>query len=277
MYSKERVLNANVQLHTTLADTYKQVEPHYRPENIERVRHNLLQLKKETEGEKLLDVGCGSGFIIDIAKELFSVIRGVDITPAMLEKVDTNSQTCDIKVQLCECEKLPFADNTFDLCTAHAVLHHLHDIEAAIKEIFRVLKPGGILYADLDPNYYFWEAMEGLPREGKYSDFVYREIAAVLYKDKEMEECFNVDREVFHAAEHLKHVEGGFKEECIAEILQRLGFSAYTFRYEWFLGEAKIIHGEETKKAAPVLRQYLHEALPLSRHLFKYISFTAKK
>jgi SAM-dependent methyltransferase len=44
-------------------------------------------------------------------------------------------------------ERLPFADGTFDVVFARAVLHHTRDLEAACREFFRVLKPGGMLLA----------------------------------------------------------------------------------------------------------------------------------
>lgn len=55
------------------------------------------------------------------------------------------------------------------------------------------------------------------------------------------------------------------------------GFSKTKIRYNWFLGEGKIIHGEKTKESVTVVREYMDDLLPLSRHLFKYVSIYAKK
>lgn len=276
MLKYEDVISANIELHTLLSECYRETEPHYRPENIARIREVFKSIQNRVRGENLLDVGCGMGFIIDIAKDFFKRIRGIDITPAMLEKVNTTSLTCDIKVQLANSENIPFEDRSFDVCTAYAVLHHLHDLRATFKEIYRVLKPGGIFYSDLDPNYYFWKSISGLP-DTSYSDIIEREINAIKYKDEELEREFNIKKETLTTAEHLKHVHGGFKEEDLLELLNDTGFSSCDVKYEWFLGEGKIIHGENTREAAHVLRNYLRDILPLSRHLFKYISIYAIK
>ncbi len=277
MYSQKDVIEANIQLHTILANKYKETEPHYKSENVKRIDQILSLLKQKTAGESLLDIGCGSGFMIDIAKRYFHTIRGVDITPAMLEAINVNDFDGDLKVMLAQCEDLPFEDNSFDICTAHAVLHHLHNIEPALKEAYRVLKPGGIFYSDLDPNYYFWQAVSKLDRNKEYSDIISRELEAVFNKDSEIEREFGVPRDVFLTAENLKHGQGGFKGEDLDIIMSTIGFSKIQIKYEWFLGEAKIIHSDTTKHAAGIFRDYLHESLPLTRHLFKYIAIYAIK
>lgn len=276
MYNKEEVRNANISLHSALVDKYKETEPHYRQENILRVGRILQDLQGKTGAVSLLDIGCGMGFIIDIAKPYFRVIRGVDITPAMLKKVDTSSDTADVKVQLAPSDNLPFANESFDVCTAYAVLHHLDALLPTFQEICRVLKKGGMFYSDLDPNYYFWEAVSRLPEDGNYSDFVRREIDAVIHKDQELEDLFHIDKGVLRAAEHLKHEQGGFREEDLRDILYKAGFSEVEIRYEWFLGEAHVIHGEKSP-SADALRGYLRDALPLTRHLFKYLMVYARK
>lgn len=277
LYTRNEVIEANVKLHTALADVYKKTEPHYRRENVERIDGVLKSLQNNSNGESLLDIGCGAGFIIDIAKPYFKKIRGIDVTPDMLSQVNTESETCDIKVALGNCEDLEFTDNTFDVCSAYAVLHHLHDIPAVMQEVYRVLKPGGAFYSDLDPNHYFWSEISKLSKDEKYSDIVTREYHAVLYKDDELEEQFNIDKNLLHTAEHLKHDIGGFKEEDLIVILKNIGFSSVKIQYEWFLGEGKMIHGEHTKDVANIMKEHLRDILPLSRHLFKYISIYAIK
>ena len=276
MYSKENVLKANIEVHSRLVDVYKD-EPHFRPENVDRVKKILKSLKDHKDGRSLLDVGCGTGFIIDIAKEYFPVIRGVDITPAMLGKVNTDCVDCDIQLQVADSAELPFADNTFDVCTCHAVLHHLHDISPTIKEIYRVLKPGGIFYSDLDPNYYFWEEIAKLSPDVQYSSIVEREIKAVLSKGEEIEAEYHVQKELLWAAEPLKHKGGGFKEEDMRSCCAEAGFTSVEIKREWFLGEGRIVNDEKTKDSAEIVRNLLHEMLPLSRHLFKYIGIVAVK
>jgi ubiquinone/menaquinone biosynthesis C-methylase UbiE len=277
MISKSQVLQANKELHTKLADVYKETEPHYRQENRERVEKLLISLAKTAGNESLLDIGCGMGFIIDIAKQHFRRIVGVDITEAMLEKVNCESNTCDISVQISEIESMPFIDNSFDVVTAYAVIHHLHELRPAFSEVFRVLKPGGFFYTDTDPNFYFWEAMRSLPESKNFSPIVQREYNAVWHKDKELEEKFGIPPEMLSVAETLKHDSGGFKAEDLESLLRSIGFSQVNVFYEWYIGEGHVIHSPALSSCAEQIRGILNEQLPLSKHLFKYLRIMAKK
>ena len=275
-HSTKDVIEANIALHTHLVGNYKETEPHYLPENIRHVDGIIRNLSAEAPGGALLDVGCGSGFIIDIAKHHFQSIHGIDVTPAMLEKVDRSATGCYISVQLGQVEAIPFPDATFDVVTAYAVLHHLSELTQAFKEIARVLKPGGIFYSDLDPNFYFWDAFNQLPEAEIQSDFVLREFNAVRHKDDELEATLGVDPSILHVAETMKHEEGGFKAEDLHWALQTAGFTDIQTPYFWFLGEANTLHGD-TPADADAIRSHLMKMLPLSRHLFKYVGIWARK
>lgn len=277
MLDREQVIQANIQLHTHLASQYRTSEPHYRPENVNRVASIVQAFAKTAPVSKLLDVGCGMGFMIDIAKQSFDEIEGIDVTPAMLQQIDTKSDRCKIHLQIAQIEKMPFAESTFGACTAYAVLHHLHDLIPAFKEIYRVLKPGGVFYTDTDPNHYFWKAFSNTPDSEDYTDIVKRELYAVKYKDQELESEFGVDPKVLRDAEMIKHVAGGLREEDLRLVLTTIGFSSVEIRYEWFLGEAKLIHSGHPQSTVDAVRNHLRDMLPLSRHLFKYVSILATK
>lgn len=276
MHSREEVINANIALHSQLVEKYRESEPHYRPENIRHVDEVVTRLRREAGGGALLDVGCGLGFIVDIAKAHFHTIRGVDVTPAMLAQVDCVCPTCDISVQLAQVENLPFGDRIFDAVSAYAVLHHLTELAPAFREIHRVLKPGGIFYSDLDPNFYFWDAFNRLPEGMAFDPIVERELKAVRHKDEQLEQEFGVDPALLATAETLKHEGGGFKEEDLRALLEDAGFSEIGIRYFWFLGEAGVIHGGDPE-LAEAMRAHLGRMLPVSRPLFKYVGVWARK
>jgi ubiquinone/menaquinone biosynthesis C-methylase UbiE len=275
--TRDDVIKANISLHTQLANVYKDTEPHYRTENRVRVENILSSLSRRHDQGSLLDVGCGMGFIIDIAKNHFSKITGIDVTQAMLDRVDPSPGFGEVTVRIAEIENMPFAENEFDIVTAYAVIHHLHSLEPAFREIYRVLKPGGSFYTDTDPNFYFWDAMRQLPDGGFYSGFVTREIDAVKHKDKELEEQFGVPVDVLNVAEILKHDGGGFKAEELERMLKLIGFSQVEVCYEWFIGEARVIHSDDTRHCACEIRKVLNEMLPLTKHLFKYLRIMACK
>ncbi len=99
-----------------------------------------------------LDVGAGRGIAsYALAREGFAV-TALEPDPSALVgggAIRLLAAESDLPIRVVEefSERLPFSDGTFDLVFARAVLHHTHDLEAACREFFRVLKPGGRLLA----------------------------------------------------------------------------------------------------------------------------------
>ena len=112
------VRDANILVHSRMAAQYNEREPHFRPENRATVRARLQALREEFGG-RLLDVGCGTGFIIDIAADLFDDVRGIDLTPAMLARVQLRS---NVQVYCGDAASLPFGAGDFDVVSAYSLL-----------------------------------------------------------------------------------------------------------------------------------------------------------
>jgi ubiquinone/menaquinone biosynthesis C-methylase UbiE len=270
------VIAANIEVHTRMAEAYNRNEPHYRPENRAKVRAKLERMRQFGHG-RLLDLGCGTGFVIDLARDLFERIDGVDVTQAMLDKVDVSGG--NIRLHRCAAENLPFPDASFDVVTAYAFLHHLEDYSKVLREAFRVLKPGGGVYVDLEPNKLFWEAMVRLEQAGRnagYSDIVLREIESVLHTDARVQGEFGIDSEVFNRAEYTKSILGGIDPYRFREESLGLGFSSCDVVFEWFLGQGAVMHQQSSEEAATV-EAYLRRILPLSAECFKYLQFVLAK
>jgi ubiquinone/menaquinone biosynthesis C-methylase UbiE len=272
------IVEANIIVHSAMASTYNTNEPHYRPENRAKVRNKLLQLK-QPHMKTMVDIGCGTGFLIDLAKDLFESIDGVDITQAMLDLVDVSSG--NIKLHNSTAEKLPFADNSFDFAGSYAFLHHLEDYSKVLAEAARVLKPGGLYYVDLEPNRLFWAAMTDLEarpanHQADYSAIVKREIDSVLHTDERVEGEFGISADVFNNAEYTKSILGGIDPYEFEKQALAAGFSKCNIRFDWYLGQGKVLHQQSAADAA-VVENFLREVLPTSSHLFKYIEFVLVK
>jgi ubiquinone/menaquinone biosynthesis C-methylase UbiE len=97
--------------------------------------------------ECALELGAGTGFFLLNLMQAGLISRGVvtDISPGMVEVACRNGEQLglDVTGEVADAESLPFPDETFDLVVGHAVLHHIPDVELAMREVLRVLKPGG--------------------------------------------------------------------------------------------------------------------------------------
>ena len=101
---------------------------------------------KNFAGARLLEVGCGMG------TDLLQFARGgarvtaIDLTP---RSVETSRKHLALygeqgEFAISDCERLPFADASFDVVYSNGVLHHTPDTEGAVREIHRALRPGGL-------------------------------------------------------------------------------------------------------------------------------------
>jgi ubiquinone/menaquinone biosynthesis C-methylase UbiE len=263
------IIDANIEVHTKMADSYND-EPHFRQENQDKVKLVLKKLQSQVNAKKLVDVGCGTGFILNLAKGFFDELHGVDITQAMLDKVDTSSG--NITLHNSKAESLPFENSSFDMATSYAFLHHLEDYTLVLKEVHRILKEGAIYYIDLDPNKHFWKEMDSLERADtvNYNALVQKEIDSVLHTDDKVMEEFGISPEVFNSAEYTKSILGGIDPKELCNIALELGYSEANYEYVWYLGQGTIMH-EHSFKEAEVIDNYLQSIMPLSKHLYKYV------
>jgi SAM-dependent methyltransferase len=103
-------------------------------EFVEKVCRDLGKLRP-----RILDVGCGTGANLQMLAE-FGAAEGVDVSPEALEFCRARGLA---KVKQGAAENLPFADASFDLVTGLDVVEHLDDDIAGLREMQRVLRPGG--------------------------------------------------------------------------------------------------------------------------------------
>jgi len=108
----------------------------------------LLKLARKNFGSlnkiKVLDIGSGVGLVDRFLKSEIKQLCGVDVEEGVVQKAKVNNP--EVNYQMYDGEKLPFDDNTFDLCFAINVMHHVPPgmWENFSREMYRVLKPGGI-------------------------------------------------------------------------------------------------------------------------------------
>jgi ubiquinone/menaquinone biosynthesis C-methylase UbiE len=96
-------------------------------------------------GLDVLDVGCGQGIDLIQLARAGARVTGIDLTPRHVELAREHLEALGLDGVVLEgdAERLPFPDDSFDLVTSNGVLHHTPDMEAALREIRRVLRPDG--------------------------------------------------------------------------------------------------------------------------------------
>lgn len=106
----------------------------------------LLDLAAITPEDRVLDAGCGTGFLLLPAARVASQVVGVDVAPAMLAEAKRQSEAAglgNVTLREADVETLPFVDDRFDVVMTRLTLHHYANPRRALAEIYRVLRPGG--------------------------------------------------------------------------------------------------------------------------------------
>ena len=119
----------------------------------------IIEMANIKPGEKILDVGCGTGNLTLTAKKYAGAsgsVSGIDASPEMIGVAQEKAKRSGIEAvfELGLIEKMPFPDASFDVVISRLVIHHLPDDlkRQGFAEIFRVLKPGGRFFlTDFNP------------------------------------------------------------------------------------------------------------------------------
>ncbi|MBZ9738224.1 MULTISPECIES: class I SAM-dependent methyltransferase [unclassified Mesorhizobium] len=100
-------------------------------------------------GEKILDVGCGTGSLtFELAKSAeLAAIAAIDFSPVFVEAAKRRNSDPRIEIQQADATALPFADSTFDRALALLVLHFVPETGKAVAEMRRVTRRGGVVAA----------------------------------------------------------------------------------------------------------------------------------
>ncbi len=131
-----------------------------------RWRRAMVDAVASSDPLSILDVATGpAGVAMELAARTGGWVTGVDLTPEMLRKGAANVARSPyrrrISLLVGRAEQLPFADGTFDALTFTYLLRYVADPSATIRELVRVVKPGGTI-ASLEfhvPPTAFWHAM----------------------------------------------------------------------------------------------------------------------
>jgi len=118
----------------------------------------ILDLIGPPAGLRILDVGCGDGVLAVELAGSTAHVTGVDASPEMIAAARRRAERHgrEVSLELGKAEKLPFATDMFDMVIAVTVLCFVEDTAGALREMIRVLKPGGRLIVGELGRYSSW-------------------------------------------------------------------------------------------------------------------------
>lgn len=118
------------------------------PVRFKYVVRNLESLMPDYSNRRVLDVGCGGGFLTEEIAKFGMEATGLDPSAPSLAAARIHAESLGLKIQYIEGvgEKLPFENDEFDMVFCCDVFEHVVNLEKVLDEICRVLRPGGILF-----------------------------------------------------------------------------------------------------------------------------------
>lgn len=135
-----------------------------RGKNVPFGYHELLDhLESQTverygRHKDILEVGCGTGLILERIQLFARRAEGIDLSPGMLERARARG----LNVREGSATELPFSDDSFDVTCSFKVLAHVPDVERALAEMARVTRPGGYVLAEFYNPHSFRGLLRGL-------------------------------------------------------------------------------------------------------------------
>ncbi len=182
-------------------------------------KRKLIEMLDLQGGEKALDLACGTGDITFALGELLpsGLAFGLDITQAMTGNAEDKRRARDVSNVFFHCAdimRLPFADASFDCVTCGYALRNVPDVELALAEVQRVLKPGGrfcsLDFAHPESRIYRWLYLRYLAVAGST-------VGLIMHGDPDIYR---------YIAESLKLYPG---QRGVEEMMGRLGFAQTGF------------------------------------------------
>ncbi|MCX6319490.1 MAG: class I SAM-dependent methyltransferase [Bacteroidetes bacterium] len=107
--------------------------------------HRYALAASLVSGKAVLDIACGSGYGTALLAQHAAEVTGMDIDPLTIEKAKTTYKHNNIRFETASTEQIPSADDSFDVVVSFETLEHTDAQEAMLREIKRVLRPGGLL------------------------------------------------------------------------------------------------------------------------------------
>jgi SAM-dependent methyltransferase len=140
-------------------------------------REVLLEAIAQAHPRRILEIGCGEGELAErMQGELEADVVAIDQSPRMVELTRRRG----VETRVGRAERLEFDEETFDCVVAAWMLYHVHELNCALAEITRVLRPGGRLVAVTNGRDHLKELYELIGRRRMLSSFMAEDAEEIL-------------------------------------------------------------------------------------------------
>jgi ubiquinone/menaquinone biosynthesis C-methylase UbiE len=148
--------------HAKSAEAYEQLMGRWS----RRLARPFLDFAGLESGERVLDVGCGTGSLTFTIPQVADIghVEGIDYSETYVEAARQRNTDPRITITRGDACALPFPDRSFDRALALLVLHFVPESEQALREMSRVTRPGGIVAAAV------WDSYGGMPYQRMFWD-----------------------------------------------------------------------------------------------------------
>jgi ubiquinone/menaquinone biosynthesis C-methylase UbiE len=198
----------------------------------EQFKERWLAATGDWTGKVVVDLGCGPG-------NVFATLGG---RPAQLIGVDVANGSLDLAkglgytTLLADAANVPLADEMADVVAINASLHHCDDMRAVLVEAARLVKPGGVLVTDHDPQLSAWD-FKGVAKLLWIARlFVYRIVGHGFHKTA-TQQMWGLKTEIHHKPGD------GLTDDFYIDTLSPLGFSVSVYAHNHEIG-ADVLRGE---------------------------------
>ncbi|WP_345948361.1 MULTISPECIES: class I SAM-dependent methyltransferase [unclassified Mucilaginibacter] len=206
----------------------------------ETFKNRWLAATGDWTGKTVIDIGCGPGNIHATIQGKPKHLIGIDVAPKSLELANDLGYTA----VLADANNLPFKTGIADIVTLNATLHHTENIDSVLKEAARLVKPGGVLVTDHDPQRSAWDYKGPALLLWNARLLYYRLIGYSFHKSPEQQK-WALACETHHKPGH------GVTKELFESILEPHGFQVNVYPHNHELGK-EVLEG----KTGPVEFKY---------------------